>query len=95
MRATRSTLALLSLGGLLAAGCTAPAEESETSSSASQDCSKESLETLEEGTLTVATDDPAYEPWFIDNEPSNGEGYESAVAFAIAEELGFAEDEVT
>lgn len=95
MRATRSTLALLSLGGLLAAGCTAPAEESETSSSASQDCSKESLETLEEGTLTVATDDPAYEPWFVDNEPSNGEGYESAVAFAIAEELGFAEDEVT
>lgn len=95
MRATRSALALLSLGGLLAAGCTAPAEESETSSSASQDCSKESLETLEEGTLTVATDDPAYEPWFIDNEPSNGEGYESAVAFAIAEELGFAEDEVT
>ena len=95
MRATRSALALLSLGGLLAAGCTAPAEESETSSSASQDCSKESLETLEEGTLTVATDDPAYEPWFIDNEPSNGEGYESAVAFAIAAELGFAEDEVT
>ena len=43
----------------------------------------------------MATDDPAYEPWFIDNEPSNGEGYESAVAFAIAEELGFAEDEVT
>nr|WP_218913033.1 ABC transporter substrate-binding protein [Janibacter alkaliphilus] len=86
---------MLSLGGLLAAGCTAPAEESETSSSASQDCSKESLETLEEGTLTVATDDPAYEPWFVDNEPSNGEGYESAVAFAIAEELGFAEDEVT
>ncbi|MGH3733678.1 MAG: ABC transporter substrate-binding protein [Acidimicrobiales bacterium] len=40
------------------------------------------------GTLTVATDTPAYTPWFESNKPSNGKGYESAVAYAIAAELG-------
>jgi polar amino acid transport system substrate-binding protein len=41
------------------------------------------------GVLTVATDKPAYPPWFIGNNPSNGKGYESAVAFAVAKQLGF------
>jgi polar amino acid transport system substrate-binding protein len=41
-----------------------------------------------EGTLTVATDNPGYTPWFVNNTPSNGKGYESAVAYAIAGELG-------
>ncbi len=40
------------------------------------------------GQLTVATDSPAYTPWFVNNTPSNGKGYESAVAYAIAAELG-------
>jgi polar amino acid transport system substrate-binding protein len=40
------------------------------------------------GILTVATDDPGYTPWFVDNTPSNGKGYESAVAYAVAGELG-------
>ncbi|HTW10642.1 MAG TPA: ABC transporter substrate-binding protein [Acidimicrobiales bacterium] len=39
--------------------------------------------------LTVATDDPAYEPWFANNTPSNGKGYESAVAYGVASLLGF------
>ena len=38
--------------------------------------------------MTVATDTPAYTPWFVNNTPSNGKGYESGVAFAIAKELG-------
>ena len=37
------------------------------------------------GVLTVATDKPAYPPWFVSNNPANGKGYESAVAYAIAE----------
>jgi polar amino acid transport system substrate-binding protein len=41
------------------------------------------------GVLTVATDKPAYPPWFMDNKPSNGKGYESAVAYAVAKQLGF------
>ena len=41
------------------------------------------------GVLTVATDNPVYDPWFTSNTPSNGKGYESAVAYAIATQLGF------
>jgi polar amino acid transport system substrate-binding protein len=46
------------------------------------------------GTLTVATDSPAYDPWFSNNTPSNGKGFESAVAYAIAKQLGFATNKV-
>ncbi len=46
-------------------------------------------ETYTRGVLTVATDDPVYEPWFVDNTPSNGKGYESAVAYDVGSMLGF------
>lgn len=46
------------------------------------------------GQLTVATDAPAYPPWFVNNKPSNGQGYESAVAYAIAKQLGFTDAQV-
>ena len=41
------------------------------------------------GALTVATDKPAYPPWFENNNPASGTGYESAVSYAIARQLGF------
>ena len=50
---------------------------------------------MTDGTLTVATDSPAYEPWFKNNDPSNGKGYESAVAYAVAKQLGFDPSSVT
>lgn len=46
------------------------------------------------GKLTVATDDPGYTPWFVNNTPTNGKGYESAVAYAIASELGIKKSNV-
>jgi len=46
------------------------------------------------GVLTVATDNPVYTPWFEKNKPSNGQGYESAVAYAIAHQLGFKPSQV-
>ena len=59
------------------------------SSSALATCkTKISSEEVTKGILTVATDTPAYTPWFVNNKPSNGKGYESAVAYAIAGELG-------
>ncbi|SHF97704.1 transporter substrate-binding domain-containing protein [Geodermatophilus nigrescens] len=58
-------------------------------------CTPDELDTLEPGTLTIATDQPAYEPWMVDDTPENGEGFESAVAYAVAEQLGYAEDDVT
>ncbi len=48
----------------------------------------------QKGQLTVATDKPVYPPWFEDNKPSNGKGYESAVAYAIAKQLGFKNSQV-
>jgi polar amino acid transport system substrate-binding protein len=68
---------------------------SATASAAS--CSNASIqsELFTKGTLTVATDKPAYPPWFENNQPSNGEGYESAVAYAVAAQLGFSKSGVT
>ena len=57
-------------------------------------CSKDNLKTKTPGTLTVATDKPAYPPYFEDDNPTNGKGFESAVAYAIATKLGYSKDEV-
>lgn len=65
------------------------------SSSASGACAKDDLATVTKGKLVIGTDNPAYPPWFVDNKPSNGKGYESAVGFAIAKQLGFADTDVT
>ncbi|GAA1919739.1 ABC transporter substrate-binding protein [Nocardioides hwasunensis] len=64
-------------------------------SAAAGECTPDSMETVSDGTLTIATDDPAYEPWFVDNDPTNDQGYESAVAYAIAEQLGYTDEQVT
>lgn len=71
-------------------GC-APAE---TNNTQADGCATADLQTLTDGKLTIGTDSPAYGPWFVDDDPSNGEGYESAVAYAVAEELGFAASDV-
>ena len=51
-------------------------------------------EQIKDGVLTIGTDDPAYEPWFSDNDPANGKGFEGAVAYAVAEKLGYSADKV-
>jgi polar amino acid transport system substrate-binding protein len=63
-------------------------------SAATLDCSIPKLNLQTAGQLTLATDSPAYDPWFTKNTPSNGQGYESAVAYAIATQLGFTKDQV-
>ena len=70
-----------------------PAAGGESSPTAT-DCSVASLPLYQEGQLTIATDKPAYPPWFQDNDPTNGKGFESAVAYAVAEEMGFTRDQV-
>lgn len=52
-------------------------------------CTPEALETVTPGTLTLSTSEPAFEPWMVDNDPANGEGYEAAVSYAVAEQLGY------
>ena len=46
------------------------------------------------GKLTVHTDEPVYEPWFVDDDPSNGQGFESAIVYAVAAALGFTKEQV-
>lgn len=50
--------------------------------------------TLEDGKLTLATGNPAYFPWVIDDAPEAGQGFEAAVAYAVAGEMGFASEDV-
>lgn len=50
--------------------------------------------TYEPGKLTVATGNPAWEPWVMNDDPESGEGFEAAVIYALAEQMGFAKDEV-
>ncbi|HEY0644270.1 MAG TPA: ABC transporter substrate-binding protein [Nocardioides sp.] len=76
-------------------GTDSGAEASGSETPDAEQCTPDSMETVTAGTLTIATDDPAYEPWFVDNDPTNGKGYESAVAYAIAEELGYTAEQVT
>ncbi|GAA0601123.1 amino acid ABC transporter substrate-binding protein [Kribbella sandramycini] len=57
-------------------------------------CGKDKLAVKTAGTLSVGTDKPAYEPWFSKDDPANGQGYESAVTYAVAAKLGFAKDAV-
>jgi polar amino acid transport system substrate-binding protein len=80
-------------------GTDSSADSSDTSdtseSPAADECTPDTMETVADGTLTIATDTPAYEPWFVDNDPTNGQGYESAVAYAIAEQLGYTNEQVT
>jgi polar amino acid transport system substrate-binding protein len=67
------------------------------SSSAAASCSNSAIQSqlYAKGVLTVATDKPVYPPWFVNNKPTNGQGYESAVAYAVAAQLGFSKSQVT
>lgn len=95
---TRKTaIAIVASAALLAAcgGGTKEAANSAAPTSAASECTKDSLQTLTAGTLTIATGEPAYSPWVEDDAPESGKGFESAVAYAVANKLGFANSEVT
>ena len=86
----------------LAVTVTATATGGRTAATAS--CAKADLQTVTDGKLTVGTDNPAFPPWFGGTppkgskwkvgDPTSGKGFESAVAFAVAKQLGFAKGDV-
>jgi polar amino acid transport system substrate-binding protein len=97
-----ASVAVFAAAGLVLAGCSSSEEtatestsaeatsaESATESAAVDECAFENLTTLTPGVLTIGTDTPAYPPYFVDDDPTNGEGFESAVAYAVADKLGF------
>lgn len=57
-------------------------------------CQRDSLDTLYRDVFTVGTDQPVYPPWYMGDDPANGEGFESALAYAVAGRLGYAHDDV-
>jgi polar amino acid transport system substrate-binding protein len=69
-------------------------DEGQTAGTGGDQCAFENLVLYEEGKLTVATGEPVYPPWMMDDDPSNGQGFESAVVYALAEEMGFAPEDV-
>ena len=81
---------------LVAAGCGSSKSDSSSAGTAAgaASCTPDQLQTKSKGTLTVATDKPAYPPYFEDDEPADGEGFESAVAYAIGKQLGYAPADV-
>ena len=86
-------LADLGVAALGLAACTGGTSSS-SSADAEQTYGPGALPTVTDGKLTVATSDPAYSPWILNNDPASGEGYESAVIYALAEELGYTADNV-
>jgi polar amino acid transport system substrate-binding protein len=81
---------------------TASTTSTSTTSASSKSCSKGDLNLVTPGQLTIGTDNPAYPPWYGGSaghgwqvsDPYSGKGYESAVAYAVAKQLGFAKSEV-
>jgi polar amino acid transport system substrate-binding protein len=95
--ATATALVLAACGGSSSSGSSSSSSSSSGASSnaaAQNQCTKDKLKTRTPGTLTVATDKPAFPPYFEDNDPKNGKGFESAVAYAIAKRLGYAPSDV-
>jgi polar amino acid transport system substrate-binding protein len=86
---------------VLAAGC-GGSDDKTAGGTEAVSCDKGDLNLVSEGKLTIGTDNPAFPPWFGGDEkspwkvsdPRSGKGFESAVAYAVADKLGFSNDEV-
>lgn len=84
MSLKKTAIALVAAAALALTGCAStPAETS-----------GDALATITAGKLTIGTGLPAYEPWVVGDKPESGEGFEAAVAYAVAEQLGFAKEDV-
>ena len=96
--------ALVAVAAIAAVGCgSTKSSPGSTGSTSSSSCaSKDDLDLVTSDRLTIGTDNPAFPPWFGGtphkpwqvSDPRSGEGYESAVAYAVAKKLGFTKDEV-
>ena len=90
-----AALAAVTAAGL--AGCASASGGGSTAASGTTSaCSHAAIQKdlYQKGVLPVATDKPAYPPWFENNNPADGKGYESAVAYAVADQLGFKKSQV-
>jgi len=94
----RFGIALVAASALFLSACSSSSETAESATPtapAVSECSPETLQTLTTGKLAIATGEPAYYPWVIDDAPESGAGFEAAVAYAVAIQLGFAAEDVS
>ena len=91
IRAAAATLSIAALALTAACGSDTAKDATDNTPAADGDLTQQ---TVTPGKLTIATGDPAYEPWVLNDDPESGEGYEAAVAYAVAEQLGFGADDV-
>ncbi len=89
-----SLVALAAAAALVLSACGGGNDAGSDSSKTADSGSSSALETLTEGKLTIASGEPAFSPWVENNDPASGEGFESAVAYAVAEKMGFSADDV-
>jgi polar amino acid transport system substrate-binding protein len=85
-------LAAVALALSACSGTAAPASTASTGSAAAS--GPAALQTITPGKLTVATGQPAYSPWVENNKPESGKGFEAAVTYAVAKQLGYAASDV-
>lgn len=98
-RSVRLVLPVLAAALLLGAcapepSSTSSAPPSGTLTPGQGPCAPGQLKTLKPNTFTFGTDEPVYEPWFVNDDPTNGQGYESAVAYAIGAKLGYQKSQI-
>jgi polar amino acid transport system substrate-binding protein len=98
VRTRLALLLLIALASLTVVACgdddDGGSGSSSTTAAKADSCSKDGLALVNSGQLTVGTDKPAFPPYFEDNDPTNGKGFESAVAYAVADKLGFGKADV-
>ena len=91
----KSLIGLLAVAGLTLSACGGSSESSDTTAAAGtsgNECT--TGKTLAEGKLTIGTGNPAFSPWVENDAPEAGEGFEAAVAYAVATQLGFSTENV-
>jgi polar amino acid transport system substrate-binding protein len=92
----KSLIGLLAVAGLTLSACGGGSESSDTTAAAGtsgNECT--TGKTLAEGKLTIGTGNPAFSPWVENDAPEAGEGFEAAVAYAVATQLGFSTENVS
>ncbi len=91
---TKRLLTIIAAFALFLAACGDDDTTPTTAVTGDGDCSVDQLNLVNEGQLTIATGEPAFPPWVIDDDPTNKQGFEAAVAYSVAGELGFADEDV-
>jgi polar amino acid transport system substrate-binding protein len=93
MRIVWTLTALMAATMLASVAACAPGPD-RTSWASAENCNKDALSTLYPGIFTFGADQPVYPPWYMGDNPANGEGFESALAYAIAGKLNYSRDDV-